>query len=84
MNTKFEKLRKTCRLLELDIQETTNEIIELELSRENLIKELKNSRRKLYIEIAKLMESSSTEEIPINKRKVNSTTDETNQRRKSL
>lgn len=51
---KIDKLKETCKLLELDIQELTSEIIEQELSRETLIKELKSARRQLYREFEKI------------------------------
>lgn len=53
---KIEKLSTSCKLLESDIQELTNEIIESELSREQLISELKNARRQLYKEFEKIQE----------------------------
>lgn len=50
---KINSLKETCRLLETDIQELTSEIIELEISRENLTEELKKARKTLYKEIEK-------------------------------
>lgn len=51
---KISKLKKTCELLEIDIKEITSEIIELEISRETLTNELKEARKALYAEIAKI------------------------------
>lgn len=48
---KINKLRETCRRLEIDIQELTSEIIESQLSLENLLEELKIARRELYSEV---------------------------------
>lgn len=62
---KVERLRETCRLLEIDIQELTSEIIESELSREKLIEELKNVRRQLYREFERVQESLN--DLDINK-----------------
>lgn len=53
---RIEKLNTTCKLLEADIQNLTSEIIESELSREQLILELKNARRQLYKEFEKIRE----------------------------
>lgn len=47
-------LKKKCRLLEIDIFEITSEIIELEISRETLIGELKKHRKALYEEFEKM------------------------------
>lgn len=54
---KLDELRETCRLLEIDITELTSEIIELELSRDTLIKELKGARKVLYKAFAKLQQN---------------------------
>lgn len=54
---KIRKLRETCQLLEIDIQEVTSEIIELRLSREKLIKQLEKARRQLYHEFEKIQEN---------------------------
>lgn len=56
---RIEKLNTTCKLLEADIQNLTSEIIESELSREQLILELKNARRQLYREFEKIREGLS-------------------------
>lgn len=56
---RIEKLNTTCKLLEADIQNLTSEIIESELSREQLILELKNARRQLYKEFEKIREGLS-------------------------
>lgn len=45
---KLDKLHETCRFLEIDIAELTSEIIELELARDTLLKELKGTRKVLY------------------------------------
>lgn len=45
---KIEKIKNKCKSLEKDIQELTGEIIELKLSRDNLIDALKKARRKIY------------------------------------
>lgn len=45
---KLDELHETCRLLEIDIAELTSEIIELELARDTLLKELKGARKVLY------------------------------------
>lgn len=58
---KLEELKEACRLLEIDIQELISEIIELELSRENLIEELKNFRRELYQEFKNLNKNNSSD-----------------------
>lgn len=55
----IKKLSDTCKLLEAEIQDLTSEIIESELSREQLIKELKKARRLLYQEFEKLQEDLS-------------------------
>lgn len=49
----LEKLRKTCYLLEKDIQDTLCEIIELKIAHEALIEELMKARQQLYKEIEK-------------------------------
>lgn len=54
---KLDELRETCRLLEIDTTELTSEIIELELSRDTLIKELKGARKVLYKAFAKLQQN---------------------------
>lgn len=51
---KIKQLKETCGLLEIDIQEIISEIIELEISRETLIEELKKTRKALYKEIEKI------------------------------
>lgn len=60
---KLKKLSETCKLLELDIQELTSEIIESELSREQLISELKKARRQLYKEFEKIQETLSDSNV---------------------
>lgn len=50
---KLEKLRRTCYLLEKDIQDTLCEIIELKIAHESLIDELTRTRKDLYKEIKK-------------------------------
>lgn len=50
---KIEKLKKTCRLIEIDIHEIISEIVELQITRETLTEELKEARKALYKEIAK-------------------------------
>lgn len=60
---KIGKLKETCRLLEMDIQEITSEIIELQLSLENLIGELKIARRELYIELGKFNNLLNSQEL---------------------
>lgn len=54
---RIDNLNEKCRLLQTDINELTSEIIEMELSREILINELKQARRELYREFAKIQKS---------------------------
>lgn len=63
---RIEKLSATCKLLESDIQELTSEIVESELSREQLILELKNARRELYKEFEKIQEQLNDLELQPN------------------
>lgn len=53
------KLRKTCQLLETDIKEVISEIVELEISRETLIEELKEARKALYKAIEKIKQDKA-------------------------
>ena len=55
---RIEKLSEKCKLLEEDIKHQTSEIIELELSREYSLLELKNIRRQLHKEFANLQENN--------------------------
>lgn len=52
----LDRLHETCRLLEIDIAEITSEIIELEISRDTLIKELTSARKVLYKEFEKIQQ----------------------------
>lgn len=61
---RIEKLTTQCKLLETDIQELTSEIIESELSREQLILKLKNVRRQLYKEFEKIQEQLNDLNLP--------------------
>lgn len=54
---KLDELHETCRLLEIDIAELTSEIIEFELARDTLIKELKGARKVLYKAFKKLQQN---------------------------
>lgn len=47
---KIQQLKEICRQLETDIQETISEIVELLISRDKLIEELKEARKQLYEE----------------------------------
>lgn len=51
---KISNLKKKCQLLEKDIAEIISEIIELGISREQIIDELKKVRKELYMEIGKI------------------------------
>lgn len=60
--SRIEKLSEKCKLLEEDIKHLTSEIIELELSREQLLLELKNIRRELHKEFEKFQKVNSNVE----------------------
>lgn len=60
---RIEKLSEKCKLLEEDIKHQTSEIIELELSREYSLLELKNIRRQLHKEFEKVQEVNTNVEI---------------------
>lgn len=63
---RIEKLSAACKLLETDILELTNEIIESELSREQLFTELRNTRRELYKEFEKIQQQLNDSDLPTN------------------
>lgn len=56
---KIEKLKKTCYLLEKDLQDTLCEIVELKIAHEALIEELTQARKELYEEIVKCENNNS-------------------------